>query len=269
MKTSIRYVILFMISFLMLLPLLWMIMTSLKEPHNVFTQFFPSPVRWENYMDVLTNGSYLHQYWNSIYIAWLATLITILLAAFSGYAFARFHFTGRNLCFLLLLSMLMIPGEVTIIPLFLMMSEIGWVNTHIPLIIIPIFGANGAFAVFVFRQFFLSLPYELEEAARVDGSSKIGTFLRIMLPLSIPAISTVTIFTFLHNWDDFTNPLIFIRSELKMTLPVGLSLFSDEAGTVWHELMSAITMATLPLLLVFFLAQRQFIEGMTAGGVKE
>ncbi len=249
-------------------PLLWMISTSLKEPTRIFTQFFPNPVKWENYTDVLSNAIFLKQYWNSIYIGVIVTLLVIVFASMAGYAFARIKFPGRNVIFILFLSVMMIPPEVTIIPLFLFMRDLELINTHIPLILLPVFGAPGAFGIFLMRQFFIVIPKELEEAAIMDGCSRIRIFWRVMLPLSIPALSTLTIFTFLTNWDEFLYPLIFTSSRELMTLPVGLSLFTDETGTAWHHLMSATTLATIPLLLIFFFAQQKFIEGMTAGSIK-
>ncbi|WP_330949506.1 carbohydrate ABC transporter permease [Virgibacillus sp. MG-45] len=263
-----RYLGLSSIIIFMIGPLIWMILTSLKEPAKIFTQFFPSPIRWENYIEVLNKVTFLKQYWNSIYIAVLVTLFVLLFASMAGYAFARINFPGKNIIFILLLSVMMIPPEVTIIPLFLFMRDLNLVNTHIPLILLPVFGAPGAFGVFLMRQFFIAIPKELEEAAIMDGCSKFRIYWRIMLPLSIPALSTLTIFTFLTNWDEFLYPLIFINSRELMTLPIGLSLFTDETGTAWHHLMSATTLATIPLLIVFFFAQKKFIEGMTAGSIK-
>lgn len=171
--------------------------------------------------------------------------------------------------FLLLLSTMMIPNEVIAIPMFLFMRELGWINTHLPLIILPIFGAGGVFGVFVMRQFFLGIPKELEEAAMIDGCSRLRIYSTIMLPLAKPAIATLIIFTFLTSWNDFFDPLIFINDRKLMTLPLGLSLFTDESGTSWHLLMSASVMATLPLLIVFFFAQKQFVEGVSMTGLKE
>lgn len=265
---SIKYIILSIVSLVMIGPLLWMISTSLKEPTRVFTQFIPNPIQWQNYADVLENTIFLKQYWNSIYIGLIVTLLVILFASMAGYAFARIKFPGRNIIFILFLSVMMIPPEVTIIPLFLFMRDLGLINTHLPLILLPVFGAPGAFGIFLMRQFFLVIPKELEEAAIMDGCSRIRIFWRVMLPLSIPALSTLTIFTFLTNWDEFLYPLIFTNSRELMTLPVGLSLFTDETGTAWHHLMSATTLATIPLLLIFFFAQQKFIEGMTAGSIK-
>lgn len=272
MKTKrnliLRYIILLIIVSFMLVPLIWMIATSLKEPAKVFTQFFPNPIRIENYTEMLGNLSFLKQYWNSIYIAVLVTLSVLLFSSMAGYAFARIKFPGSGIIFILFLSVMMIPPEVTIIPLFLFMKELDLINTHLPLIILPIFGGSGTFGVFLMRQFFITVPRELEETAIIDGCSKLSVYWRIMLPLAVPSLATLTIFTFLTNWDEFLYPLIFINSRDLMTLPVGLALLTDEAGTAWHHLMSATTLVTIPLLVVFFFAQKKFIEGLTAGSIK-
>lgn len=267
-RLIIRYLILIAIISLMIIPLIWMLLTSLKEPSKVFTQFIPNPIRWANYSEMLSSVSFLKQYWNSIYIAVVVTLFVLLFSSMAGYAFARIKFPGSGVMFILLLSVMMIPPEVTIIPLFLLMKEFNLINTHFPLIILPIFGGSGAFGVFLMRQFFLTIPKELEEAAVIDGCSRFTIYWRIMLPLAVPSLATLTIFTFLTNWDEFLYPLIFINSRDLMTLPVGLALLTDEAGTAWHHLMSATTLVTIPLLVIFFFAQKRFIEGLTAGSIK-
>jgi multiple sugar transport system permease protein len=193
----------------------------------------------------------------------------VLFASLAGYSFGRIPFVGRNAVFLLLLSSMMIPNEVTAIPMFLFMRDIGFINTHLPLIILPIFGTGGIFSVFIMRQFFLGMPRELEEASMIDGCSRFRIYWSIMLPMAKPAIATLTIFTFLASWNDFFDPLIFISARKLMTLPLALSLFTDQAGTEWNYLMSASVMATLPLLIVFFFAQKQFIEGVAMTGLKE
>ncbi|WP_245364030.1 carbohydrate ABC transporter permease [Cohnella thailandensis] len=267
-----HYLILTLISVIMILPFVWMLSTSLKEPSDIFVfppQWIPSPIRWENYSEVLQAIPFGRFYFNSVYIAALVTIGTVLFASLSGYAFGRIPFVGRNLVFLILLSTMMIPHEATSIPMFLFMRDLGFINTHFPLIVVPIFGAGGVFGVFVMRQFFLTLPKELEEAAMIDGCSRFGIYWRIMLPLAGPAISTLTIFTFLTCWNEFYDPLIFVNSRELMTIPLGLSLFTDEAGTSWHLLMSASVMATLPLLIIFFFAQKQFMEGVAMTGLKD
>ncbi|MCM3271049.1 carbohydrate ABC transporter permease [Paenibacillus elgii] len=272
LSLTLHYVLLTAISAVMIVPFLWMVSTSLKEPAKIFVfppELIPSPVRWANYAEVLRTIPFHLFYWNSAYIAVVVTAGTAFFASLAGYSFARIPFRGRNLVFLLLLSTMMIPNEVTAIPMFLFMREIGFLNTHLPLIVLPIFGAGGVFGVFIMRQFFLGIPKELEEAAMIDGCSRLRIYASIMLPLARPAIATLVIFTFLTCWNDFFDPLIFINDRMLMTLPLALSLFTDEAGTAWHHLMSASVMATLPLLVVFFFAQKQFIEGVAMTGLKE
>lgn len=267
-----HYVVLTIVSAIMMTPFIWMVSTSLKQPADVFVfppQLIPSPVRWANYADVLESIPFHLFFGNSVYIALLVTAGTVFFASMAGYSFARIPFWGRSFVFLLLLSTMMIPNEVIAIPMFLFMRELGWINTHLPLIVLPIFGAGGVFGVFVMRQFFMSIPKELEEAAMIDGCSRMRIYAMIMLPLARPAIATLIIFTFLTSWNDFFDPLIFINDRELMTLPLALSLFTDESGTSWHLLMSASVMATLPLLIVFFFAQKQFIEGVSMTGLKE
>lgn len=267
-----HYVVLTIVSAIMMTPFIWMVSTSLKQPADVFVfppQLIPSPVRWANYADVLESIPFHLFFGNSVYIALLVTAGTVFFASMAGYSFARIPFWGRSFVFLLLLSTMMIPNEVIAIPMFLFMRELGWINTHLPLIVLPIFGAGGVFGVFVMRQFFMSIPKELEEAAMIDGCSRLRIYAMIMLPLARPAIATLIILTFLTSWNDFFDPLIFINDRELMTLPLALSLFTDESGTSWHLLMSASVMATLPLLIVFFFAQKQFIEGVSMTGLKE
>ncbi|MBW8349822.1 carbohydrate ABC transporter permease [Bacillus sp. IITD106] len=263
------YGVLTIISLVMIVPFLWMINTSFKDSTKIFSfQFIPSPFRWENYIDVLKSTPFHLFYFNSLYIAALVTIGTIFLGSLAGYAFAKLKFRGSSFMFLCLLSTMMIPVEVITIPLFLFMRDLGLINTHVPLIAIPILGPAGVFGVFVMRQFFLVVPKELEEAAKLDGCSYFRIYWNIMLPLAKPAVATLTIFTFLTSWNEFYEPLIYINSKELMTLPVALALFTDEVGTRWELLMSASVMATVPLLIVFFFAQKQFIEGVAMTGNK-
>lgn len=268
----IRYTLLTAVSLFILTPFFWMLTTSLKDETKVFEfpmQLLPSPVVWRNYADVFaTQPQFLLHYWNSLYIAALVTLGTCLIGAFAGYAFAKLSFPLRNVWFLVLLSGMMIPSEVTTIPNFIWYSRLGLIDSHFPLIVPPMLGASGIFGVFLLRQFFITVPAELDEAAEIDGCTPWQTFWRIMVPLATPAFATLSIFTFLNSWEDFLDPLIFVSSAEKFTLPVAMKLFTDTAGTAWHLLMAASVMATLPLLLVFFAAQKKFIDGIATTGLK-
>ncbi|MET3938746.1 multiple sugar transport system permease protein [Paenibacillus sp. PvP094] len=261
-----------LISLIMIVPFIWMISTSFKEPQSIFTyppQWIPETFRFQNYVDVFRLIPFHRFYFNSVYIAVVVVLGTVFFASLAGYAFAKIPFKGRNVVFLTLLSAMMIPHEVTAIPMFLFMRQLGWIDTHLPLILLPIFGAGGVFGIFVMRQFFITVPTELEEAAMIDGCNRFRIYARIMLPIAKPGMATLTIFTFVTIWNEFFDPLIFINSRELMTLPLGLSLFTDEVGTAWQYLMSATVMATVPLLIVFFMAQRRFIEGVAMTGLKE
>lgn len=268
---GLSYVFLILIAVICLVPFLWMLTTSLKTKENIFVfppQWFPSPIRWENFVEIFKVMPFETYFFNSTYIAIIVTAGTCLFGALAGYGFAKLEIPFKNVLFLLLLSSMMIPTEVTAIPLFYWMSKLSLVNTHIPLILTPMLGAGGMFAVFLFRQFFITIPDELDEAAKIDGCTPFKTFWRIMLPLSGPAMATVVIFTFLNAWNEFFEPLIYLNSSKLYTLPLALAMFTTEAGTEWHLLMAASVLASLPLLIVFFLAQRRFIEGLAMTGIK-
>lgn len=265
------YGILIVISVIILIPFYWMVSTSLKHQTKIFDfppQWIPNPIKWENYALVFEEQPFHLYFMNSTYIAVVVTLGTCVFAALAGYAFAKISFPLKNIIFLILLSSMMIPTEVTALPLFIWMSKLQLVNTHFPLIVPPMLGAGGMFGVFLLRQFFITVPNELDEAAKIDGCTPWMTFWRIMVPLAKPALATLTIFTFLNSWNEFFEPLIYLSSDRLFTLPLALSLFTDQSGTQWHLLMAASVMATLPLLLVFFAAQKKFIEGVTMTGLK-
>lgn len=265
------YAALTVVSLIVMIPFLWMLVTSLKDETKVFVfppQWIPRPIAWENYIEVFRQQPFHMYFWNSLYIGLLVTAGTCLTSALAGYAFAKLNFPLKNALFLMLLSGLMIPTEVTIIPLFVGLSEVKLTNTHFPLIVPPMLGASGVFGAFLLRQFFITIPKELDEAAKIDGCTPWGTFRRIMLPLCVPALATLSIFTFLNSWNDFLNPLIYVNSDHLFTLPIGLSMFSNINGTSWHLIMAASVMSALPILAVFFFAQKRFIEGVSLTGLK-
>ncbi|MBB6637694.1 carbohydrate ABC transporter permease [Cohnella thailandensis] len=268
----VRYLLLIAVSAVILVPFYWMITTSLKDQTKVFEfpmRILPSPAVWGNYAEVFeAQPDFLLHYWNSFYIAVVVTVGTCLFAAIAGFAFAKIKFPLRSVWFLVLLSGMMIPAEVTTIPNFIWFSKLQLADTHFPLIVPPMLGAGGIFGVFLLRQFFITVPNELDEAAEIDGCSPWTTFWRIMVPLAAPAFATLSIFTFLNSWEDFLDPMIYISSSDLFTLPIAMKLFTDTAGTAWHLLMAASVMATLPLLLVFFFAQRKFIDGIATTGLK-
>ncbi len=269
--TAAKYITCILISVMMLAPFYWMVTTSLKEYSKVLLfppQWWPNPVVWQNYADLFSMQPFGLYLWNSIYIASLVTLGVVAFASMAGYAFAKLRFRGRNVLFLVLLSGMMMPVEITTIPLFIALANIGKVDSHFAMIVPQIFGYGGAFGVFLMRQFFITVPNELMEAGKIDGCSQPRIFAGIMMPMATSMIATLVIFTFLQNWNEFFLPLIYLSTSRLYTIPLALSLFTTENGVQWHLIMAAASVATLPILVVFFLAQRKFIESLTMSGIK-
>jgi len=251
-----------------LLPFLWMVSTSLNELENVGSlppQWIPDPVVLHNYGDVWDQLPFGNFLFNSTYITLLNVIGQLLVCSLSAYAFARLEFRGRDKLFYLYLATMMIPGQVTLIPAFVLMRWLSWIDSPLALIV-P--GLGSAFGIFLLRQFFLTIPKELEDAARIDGYGLWGIYWHIILPLSRPALATLAVFTFLGSWNDFLWPFVVINTPERMTLPVGLSFLSQNHSTQWPQLMAGSTMSLIPVVLVFLLAQRYFVEGITVTGLK-
>jgi multiple sugar transport system permease protein len=253
-------------------PTWWMVTSSLKPNAEIFAfppRLWPDDPSLRAWGDVFTMQPFAQQYFNSAYIAVVVTIGTLVVASMAGYAFARIRFRGQNALFLVVLTGLLIPSEVTIVPLFRMFHALGMVNTHWPLILVPIFGAPCVLATFIMRQFFITLPGELEEAARMDGLGRPAIFRRIALPLAKPALGAVAIFTFLHSWNLYLEPIVYLSSKDRFTLPQALTQFTDVyQGPLWNVQLSAASMTAIPVLIVFVIAQRQFIEGLAHTGLK-
>lgn len=253
-------------------PTWWMVTSSVKPISDIFAfppQLMPESYDWTTYVKVFELQPFVKQYWNSAYIAALVTIGTMIVSSMAGYAFARIKFPFANAIFMVVLLGLLIPSEVTIVPLFQMFLKAGMVNTHWPLILVPIFGAPSVFATFVMRQFFIALPVELEEAARVDGLGRFKIFRKIALPLARPALASVAIFTFLHSWNLYLEPIVFLSSADKFTLPQALTQYTDAyGGPMWNIQLAAATLTALPVLIVFIIAQKQFVEGLAHTGLK-
>jgi len=252
-------------------PFLWMVSGGFKSPSEIFgaPSIVPNEWQWRNFIDVFNYQPFARQYFNSLYIAVTVTGLTLAVASLAGYALARLRFAGAALVSLFLVSALMVPEEVTIIPNFFLMRWLGFVDSHWPLILLPVFGPQGIMATFLMRQYFLALPKELEEAGRMDGLSRIGIWWRIALPMSRPALAAVAIITFLNSWNLFLEPLIFVSSLEKFTLPLALSNFTDPYGMpLWHLQLAATSLAVVPILIVYLIAQRQIIESFAMSGVK-
>jgi multiple sugar transport system permease protein len=268
---AVLYVLLALFSVPFIYPTIWMIFSAFKPTDEIF-RLPPTllPDRWtlEGVERIFTFQPFAQQYLNSLYIAVVVTVFTVLVCSLAGYAFARIHFPGRNLLFIIFISGMFVPGEVTIIPIFRWVGELGLMNTHWPLILLPIFGGN-IFGVFIFRQFFLSLPVELEEAGRLDGLGRLGIFARIAFPLAGPASGAVAIMTFLAAFNNYFAPLIFLRSENLFTVALGLTRYSDAYGeSLQNTQLGATALTVIPILIVFLFAQRQFVEGLSRAGLK-
>lgn len=252
-------------------PFLWMLSSGFKSAAEIFGSpgIVPREWQWQNYIEIFTYQPFARQYFNSLYISLTVTLLTLAIASLAGYALARLRFAGASLVGLFLVSALMVPEEVTIIPNFFLMKRFGLIDSHWPLILLPVFGPHGIVATFLMRQYFLALPKELEEAGRMDGLSRFGVWWRVALPMSRPALAAVAIITFLHSWNLFLEPLIFVSSLEKFTLPLALSNFTDPYGVpLWHLQLAATSLAVVPILIVYLIAQRQIIESFALSGVK-
>ncbi|MEV0801198.1 carbohydrate ABC transporter permease [Kribbella sp. NPDC050281] len=253
-------------------PIWWMATTSLKPLSEIFAfppSLLPGSPTLDAYRQVFELQPFGRQYLNSLYIAAVVTLGTLAVSALAGYAFARIRFRGAGVVFMIVLTGLLVPNEVTIIPLYRMFDTLGLVDTHWPLILIPMLGAPSVLATFIMRQFFITLPAELEEAGRVDGLGRFGLFWRVCLPLARPAIGAVAIFTFLHSWNLYLEPIVFLSSKSKFTIPQALTQYVDAyGGPMWNTQLAAATLSALPVLIIFVLAQRQFVEGLAQTGLK-
>ena len=265
------YVLLGLIGLTMAAPLLWMVSTSLKMPQAVFTlipQWIPNPVHWANYAQIWQVVPLLQFFLNSVLVAVCVTAGHVLASACAAYAFARLRFPWRDQLFFAYIATMMIPGTVTIIPVFILMKVFGWIDTYRALIIPGIF---SAFGTFLLRQFFLTIPQDLEDAARIDGASPYRIFVSIVLPVSRPALAALTISTFMGNWQSFMWPLLVVDSVEKKTLPIGLAYFQELyqfASPNWSLLMAGSLVAMLPIVLLFIFNQRFFIQGIRLTGVQ-
>lgn len=252
-----------------LLPFAWMISTSLKDESSVFIfppQWIPHPVEWSNYTESWTALPMGLAYLNSLKIATLVTVGGLFTCSLAAYPFAKMRFPGRDVLFIVLLATLMIPQQVTLIPLFIIFKQVHWIDTHWPLIVPPIL--QNPYGVFLLRQFFRTIPSDLEDAARIDGANPWTIYRKIILPLSRPALVALGIFIFLYNWNLFLTPLIYLNSQDKFTVPMLLTVFLSDYSSQWAVLMAASTVALVPVLIVYMIGQRYFIEGIALTGLK-
>ncbi|HEV8638229.1 MAG TPA: carbohydrate ABC transporter permease [Chloroflexota bacterium] len=260
--------VLIALGFTFLAPLLWVLSTSLKAPGQVFNvpvEWLPDPPFWSNYreiFEILPLTSYLR---SSAVVTVLGTMGSVVSSLLVGYSLARLRWPGREIVFTVLLATMMLPGIVTLVPAFILFKYLGWLDTWYPLWVPSWFGT--AFYIFLTRQFMLGLPYELEEAARVDGANSLRILLQVITPLCGPAVTTVAIFSFLHHYNDLMWPLIILSDNNKWTVPLGLLFYQGRFGNFWHLVMAASTVAILPVVILFFVAQKRFIQGIQFTGL--
>ncbi|MET3847283.1 carbohydrate ABC transporter permease [Paenibacillus sp. OAE614] len=267
-QPMIIHIVLMVGSFLMVVPVLWSLLTSLKAPDEVTRipiTILPGKLHWDNFKKVADLLPFMTFYWNTVVTTLVKVLFGLLISSLAAYAFARIHFPGRTLLFLLVLSVMMVPGQVFLIPQYLLMKDLGWLNS---LKAITVTGMFSAYSTFLLRQFFLGLPSELEESARIDGCNPFRIYWNIMLPLAKPGLISVAIISTLWSWNDFLWPLVVNDSMGKMTLAVGLASLQGQFTTNYPVLMAGMLLAVWPMTLIFFLLQKQFIEGITLGGLK-
>jgi multiple sugar transport system permease protein len=262
------YLTVIVVTLIMLLPFVWMLSASLKLSRDVFAfpiEWIPSEPRWENYVDIWTKIPLALFIYNTSKLTIIVTVLQLLTSSFAAYAFAKLHFPYKNTLFLGYIATIAMPWQVYMVPQFLLMREFGLNNTHLALICLQAF---TAFGVFLMRQFYMSIPTELCEAARIDGMNEYQIWAKIMLPLSKPALSTLTIFTFVTTWNDFLGPMIYLtRTELK-TIQIGLRMFISQYSAEYGLIMAASVVALIPVLIVFLALQRFFVEGVASSGIK-
>lgn len=271
LKSVLHLLMLLVITAMFVYPFWWMLVNSLNTAAQVFGKptLLPVSWRWRNYIEIFQVQPFARHFFNSVLVAVVGTVGNILISALSGYGFARLRFPGRNVLFILILTALMMPIEVIIVPLFFQMLQWGLNDSLIPLMLIPIFGAQGAFSAFMFRQFFVTVPLELEEAAKLDGLSAFGTFWHIMLPIAKPVIASGAILAFLAAWNTYLEPLVFTSSVENFTLPLSLNNFNDAYGQPqWNLQMAATTVSVLPIMLVYLFFQEKVTDAMVNSGLK-
>ena len=263
------YALLILFAFLFMLPLFWMISTSFKSSGEIFSippQWIPETFEWGNYVEAVNSFPFVRYAANSIFITALSIFGGVFSSAYVAYGFAKLRWPGKNMWFTVMLATMMVPSQITMIPLFIFYSRLGWINTYYPFILPSFLGSP--FFIFLFRQFYLSLPNELNEAARIDGASEFQIWRKIYLPLSKPAMATTAIFLFMFTWNDFMGPLIYLHDPDMFTLQLGLRNFQQQYGTRWHVMMAASLLVAIPSIALFLSFQKYFVRGSSISGIK-
>lgn len=267
-RRCLLYVVLLLLTAAMLVPFAWMLSASLKLDKDVFIfpiRWIPQHPRWQNYLDIWTKIPLLTFVTNTMKITLIVTTLQLLTSSFAAYAFAKLKFRYKDTLFLAYIATIAVPWQVYMVPQFMMMRNFGLNDSHLAIIFLQAF---SAFGVFMMRQFYQGIPDELCEAARIDGMSEYQIYAKIMLPLSKPALSTLTIFTFVNTWNDFLGPLIYLKTEAKKTLQLGLKMFISQYSSEYGLIMAASVLSLVPVLIVFLSLQKHFVEGVAATGVK-
>ena len=275
MMRAALYIVLIVLAFLMLVPFAWMLSASFKLDKDVFIfpiQWIPTNPRWQNYVDIWTRIPLLKFVLNTVKLTLIVTFLQLLTSSFAAYAFSKLNFKGKHVLFLAYIATIAVPWQVYMVPQFMMMRSMGLADTHLSIIFLHLaiicLQAFSAFGVFMMKQFYEGIPTELCEAARIDGMSEYRIWYRVMLPLAKPALSTLTIFTFVNTWNDFLGPLIYLTTESKKTLQLGLRMFISQFGSEYGLIMAASVLSLIPVLIVFLSLQKYFVEGVAASGVK-
>lgn len=273
-EQGVLYFIAALLGVIFIFPFFWTVMSSLKSIQEI-SQFppvwIPEVLQWDNYAKTVSIVPFALWTYNSFFVVTLSTLGTVLSASLVAYSFARFRYRGRDVIFMITLGTMMLPAQVTLIPQFVLFHKLGWINTLYPLWLPAWFG-GGAFAIFLLRQFILSLPKDLDEAALIDGASYFRIFWQILLPLCKAVVATIAVISFIGSWNDFVNPLIYLQLPEKFTLAVGLNYFKNQpemgGEPTQHLLMAASVMVIIPVVLLFFATQRYFVQGIVLSGIK-
>jgi multiple sugar transport system permease protein len=263
------HVVLLPAAFVFLLPFLWMLSTSLKTDAQLYTYppvWIPNPVKWSNYSETVVYIPFFLYLRNTLIISVSSTIGAVMSCSLVAYSLSRINWPGRQFLLILTIATLMLPFQVTLVPLFIVFKKIGWVGDFRPLILPAFFG--NAYYIFLLRQFFMTIPMELSDAARIDGASERRIFWSIILPLVKPALATVVIFEFIRQWRDFLYPVIYLSDQNLYTLSLGLQKYSSEYGREWGLLMAASVLITMPIILLFFFTQKTFVQGITLTGIK-
>lgn len=267
--TVVLMVVLLLISVITLFPFIWMLSTSLKDTSLVFSyppELIPNPIRWQNYLDAWMESRMDRALLNSLFIAVIATAGNVFVSSMVAYAFAKIHFRFKSALFMLVLGTVMIPYQVTLIPLFITFKNLGWINTYLPLIVPMLFGT--ATNVFLMRQYIMRIPDAYIDSACIDGCGQIRTWLSIIMPMSVPMLVSVAVLTFMSKWNEFLGPMLYLNTRAKMTVPLVLRIYQSEYVTKWNLLMAASCIALVPIIALYLFSQRYIISGIMLGGVK-